>query len=443
MTPTPDSPRSDASRTEEVPATQVEDTRASAVGTALVWIGLRALTLVLFWTKEFDIHADVGYYFRKLSEMPQVGLGSTLVEYPTPVVWLLQLPQVLGGRVHDSYIVAFMVFMFLLDALMTAWLWHRDRSGRAAAATYWMVFTFLIGPLVYTRFDLVPAVLAAGALLLLVRLPAASGGLIALGASFKLWPALLVAGLFGRRDRRAPMWIGFAATGVALVLVSLLAGGWDRLVSPLAWQGERGLQVESIWATPPMLNLLADPGAYDIHISPYQAFEVFGPGVDVMLAIASVMTVAGGLAIIALGVRAWLAPEHGLVTASLVMTAVVAIMIVTNKTFSPQYMVWLAGPLAVLVLAGTRPGQHLATGHRVLLGLGLVLALATHVIYPLAYDWITYHGPGAGRVLATLVLSVRNVGMLVFTCLAAAQAWRALGRGRDADRRAQSHPTQV
>ena len=392
--------------------------------------------VALFLGKEHHARGDVAYYFRKLSQLAEVGLDDSLVEYPTPVVWLLELPRVLGGRGETAYLVAFMALMMLLDAALTAWLWRRGHgSGSTAAALYWTLFIFLVGPLAYLRFDLVPAVLAAAALLLLARVPAVAGGLVAVGAAIKLWPALLVAGLLGPRERRPAMWWGFVATGVGLVAASVLAGGWRRLFSPLGWQGERGLQIESVWATPTMVNVLAHPGQYVIAMSPYQAYEIFGPGVSTMLVVATAATVLGGLAIIALLVRAWRSPGHGLRAGAAVMTAVVAIMIVTNKTFSPQYLVWLGGPLAVLVLARGR--EPWWPRERVLLVLGLGLAALTHLVFPLFYSWLTDAGPGLGRTTLTTVLAVRNIGMLAFTLLAFTQAWSMLGACRTEERSAE------
>lgn len=416
----------------ETPLSPRRRAGTGALGTALVWAGLRLTMIALLLGKELTARGDVTYYFGKISRLPEVGLGQTLTEYPTPVVWMLQLPRLLGGRDNDSYWILFMVLMGLLDAGLTAWLWWRGRRTGSWAALYWTFFTFLIGPLVYLRFDIVPAVLAVAALLLLTRLPAVAGALVAVGAAIKLWPALLVAGLFGRRDRRPQVWWGVGVTGVVLVALSLLAGGWGRLVSPLAWQGERGLQIESVWATPTMVNVLAHPGRYYIQISPYQAYEIYGPGVDAMLVVTSVATVLGGLAIIALAVRAWRSPGHDLRTAAMVMTAIIAVMIVTNKTFSPQYLVWLGGPLSVLLLARGEGPQR--PQERTLLVLGLVLALLTHLVYPLFYSWVTTAGPGLGRTTMTLVLAARNVGMLVFTGMAFGQAWSMLGAFRTRER---------
>lgn len=412
-----------------IPAIARRRTTQGAWGFALLWIGSRLTMVALFLSREHHARGDVGYYFRKISGLSEVGLDNTLVEYPTPVVWLLELPRLLGGRDHTAYLVVFMALMLLLDAAMAAWLfWLGRRTGSTAAAFYWTVFVFAVGPLAYLRFDLVPAVLAAAALLVVARVPALAGGLVALGASIKLWPALLVAGLFGHRGRRAGVWWGFGGTGVGLVLISVLTGGWARLFSPLGWQGERGLQIESVWATPAMVNVLAHPGRYAIAMSPYQAYEIFGPGVSVLLAVATAATVLGGLAIVVLAVRAWRSPGYDLRTAAAIMTAIVAVMIVTNKTFSPQYLVWLGGPLAVLVLA--RGDRAWWRHERLLWGLALVLAVLTHLVFPLFYSWLTDAGPGVGRTTMTLVLAARNVGILVFTVMAFGQAWSMLSACR-------------
>ncbi len=408
-----------------------------ALGAALLWIGSRLTMLALFFSVELTVWWDVYYYFTKVSALAGAGLAHTLMEYPTPVVWLLQLPFLLGGGDQTAYVALFMVLMGLFDAALTIWLWVRGwRAGSTAGAYYWMVFVALIGPLVYTRFDLVPSFLAAAALLLLARTPAVSGGLVAMGAAIKLWPALLVAGLFGRRRGRSAVWTGFGVTGVVLVALSLLAGGWDRLISPLTWQDERGLQIESVWATPAMVNVLAHPARYVIQISQYQAYEVYGPGVEAMLTVATVATLVGALAILALGVRAWRSPGHDLHTGAMIMTAVIAVMIITNKTFSPQYLVWLGGPLAVLVVsrAGRPRGSRIPGGEVALLVLALVLALLTQLIYPGFYGWVTEAGPGTGRTVMTLVLAARNIGMLVFTVMVFARAWTLLGAtGPDPD----------
>ena len=87
-----------------------------------------------------------------------------------------------------------MVFMLALDAAFTFALYRTARPDRTTCAIdFWLLFVLLIGPLSYLRFDVLPAVLAGGALLAARRRPWVTGALTGLGAAIKLWPALLIA----------------------------------------------------------------------------------------------------------------------------------------------------------------------------------------------------------------------------------------------------------
>jgi len=410
--------------------------RLSSIGLALFWLGSRTLMIWIWLAVEYIATGDVGYYFSRIADLGRAGLGQTFLEYPTPVTWILAIPYGLTGGDQAGYIAGYVGFMIIIDAAFTLALWRAggDRPGRAVY--FWLIFVFCVGPLAYLRFDLIPAVLAGGALLALLRLPALSGVLTGVGAAVKLWPALLIAALAAPRQGRRPALIGFAAAGFGLALISLIAGGWQRLVSPLAWQSGRGLQIESVWATPLMLARLTDPATWTIDMSPFQAFEVYGPGNQVMITISNLATLAGLAVIVLLCVRAFRSANAGtgqpnLLGIGLLVIAIVAVMIVTNKTFSPQYLLWLGGPVAALGVLhrGDRPLLDA-------LGIGtLVLAVLTHLIYPILY----YQGlldtrVNGGMVAGTLVLAVRNLAVLAFTVEVCRRAWLALGPAADRDR---------
>ena len=159
-------------------------------------------------------------------------------------------------------------------------LWRATGRRHDSAIDFWLIFVPLIGPLAYLRFDMLPAVLAGGALLAARRKPWVTGALTGLGAAIKLWPALLIGAFLSYRSDRRPAGVAFVVVGFGLALISLIFGGWSRLISPLTWQSDRGLQIESIWATPLMLARAARPDHWIVDISQYQAYEIFGPGVD-------------------------------------------------------------------------------------------------------------------------------------------------------------------
>src|SRR5215211_7182004 len=396
----------------------------------LAWLITRTLMLVVLALAESIIVGDVSYYHRKIAGIFNVGLGSTLNEYPTPVVWILSLPYLIAADSDAGYLIIFVSLMMALDAAFTWVLWGLAGRRRDAAVSFWLIFVFLIGPLCYVRFDMLPAVLAGGALLAARRRPWITGALTGLGAALKLWPALLFPSFLAHRpDRRAVTW-GFLGVGVGLALLSLVFGGWIRLVSPLTWQSGRGLQIESIWATPLMMARALRPGEWIVDYSKFQAFEIFGPGVSALLLFSNLATVAGLVVIIALYARGFRNPQPTPVAIGLVVLATVAIMTVTNKTLSPQYLLWLGGPMAaLLILRGQATEQEKPTLRRLAIQL-LVLAALTQLVYPLLYNGLLGRHGMAMIIISTVVTTVRNLALVAFTVEVCRLAWRLLA-GKD------------
>ena len=105
------------------------------------------------------------------------------------MVWILLLPYGAAGGSRVGYFVAFIAFMLLLDAAFTYALYRSAGRRHDRAIDFWLLFVFLMGALSYLRFDMLPAVLAGGALLAARRRPWVTGALTGLGAAVKLWPA--------------------------------------------------------------------------------------------------------------------------------------------------------------------------------------------------------------------------------------------------------------
>lgn len=388
----------------------------------IAWLLTRALIIAILVGFESFVVGDVYYYHRKIGELAGAGLSATLIEYPTPVVWILWLPSVFTGGSAFGYLIAFMAFMLALDAAFTVSLYRAGGRGHDLAVDFWILFVLLIGPLSYLRFDILPAVLAGGALLAARRRPWVTGALTGLGAAIKLWPALLIAAFCAYRpDRKVAAW-AFVAVGFGLAGLSLVTGGLTRLISPLTWQSGRGLQVESVWATPLMLAR-AFSGGWTVDMSRYQAYEIFGPGVALWVQLSNLATVAGLVVLVLLWIRAYRNGEISPVAVGLIVLATVAIMTITNKTLSPQYLLWLGGPMAALLLLrhDARPGERRAV-HRLAVHL-LVLALLTQLVYPLLYNGLLGFSTPAMLVVSTFVTAVRNVALLLFTIEVCRMAW--------------------
>jgi hypothetical protein len=405
------------------------DSHRGARSIVIVWLVTRTLSLLLLATRAERFMVGGAYYYPdKLKALFDVGLGRTLNEYPTPVVWILLLPYWAGGGSRIGFLVAFIGFMLLLDAAFSYALYRSAGRRHDQAIDFWLLFVFLMGALSYVRFDLLPAVLAGGALLAARRRPWVTGALTGLGAAVKLWPALLIPSFLAYRPDRRPAGIAFVAVGFGLAGVSLLAGGWSRLISPLTWQSDRGLQIESVWSTPLMVARVIQPGRWTIDMSDYQAYEIFGQGVGFWVLVSNLATLIGLAVLAVLFVRAYRAEPTPVAIGFLILTTV-AVMIVTNKTLSPQYLLWLGGPGAALLLLRQRARTEERPAIRRTAYALLLLALLTHLVYPLLYPGLLGSKGYPLLVLATIVTLLRNLALLAFTGYVGRLAWQFLGAG--------------
>lgn len=396
----------------------------------LAWLITRTLSLLLLLAVERYTTGDVNYYRRALAAMFNVGLDQTLTEYPTPVVWILLLPYGAGGGTRAGNLAAFGIFMLLLDAVFTYALYRSAGRRHDWAIDFWVLFVPVVGSFIYWRFDLLPAVLAGGALLAARRRPWVTGALTGLGAAVKLWPALLIPSFLAYKADRRPAGIAFVLVGFGLAAVSLLAGGLTRLFSPLTWQSDRGLQIESVWSIPLLVARAARPDIWTVGDTPFHAYEVFGPGVSFWIGVSNVASVVGLALLTVMFVRAFRANGGTPVAVAFLVLTTVAVMIVTNKTLSPQYLLWLGGPAAALLLLrnGARSDERIAI-RRTAYAL-LVLALLTHLVYPTLYNGLLGRRGEAMIVAATVVTALRNVALLAFAGYVGTRAWRFLGAGR-------------
>lgn len=382
---------------------------------AAFWALSRALLGYVWRTTSSYIVGDVHYYADQVSQPGS--WSATLVEYPTPVAWAMNLLRLITQADPGAFVWGFAASMVLLDAAWTHLLWRHGGRRRELAVLGWICFVTALGPLAYFRFDMAPAVLAGAGALLVHRRPGLAGTLVACGAALKLWPALLVLPLLGRGRRRRASMIGFLVTGVSLAAASLVAGGWNRLVSPLTWQSDRGLQVESVAATPLMYARVFGSG-WQVAMSRFNAYEITGPAVTTALRVADLGFLVGLGLIALLGWRTIRLGERSTRTVALVMLATILVMIVTNKTLSPQYLLWLGGPVCA-VLAG--PDDQAPARWPLLVAFGAcLLACATQVVYPIRYGEIISSPPGA---FGTSVLVLRNTGLLAATIIVVGLAW--------------------
>ncbi|WP_250280167.1 glycosyltransferase family 87 protein [Frankia sp. Cppng1_Ct_nod] len=360
--------------------------------------------------------------------------GDDRWQYPPAAAIVLAVPSLVQMVTRLPYEVGFLLMIIVLDAVVTGVLARRSVS----AARFWLVGTCALGPVSMARFDLVPAALTVAGFAELTRGRWGRTGLaVGAGTLVKVWPVLFVAALAGpgstgghpglpagRAMRPAlARFAGGLVAAVALVAGVLFGAGWWRdAFGFVGAQKARGLQLEAVPATPFVLAHMVG-----LHDGPVYAWGSLQFGSAAARRVAGVCSLVE--AAVMVGATAWWWLRRSPRTATDPadrMLALLLLIIVTSRVLSPQYLVW------VLAVAACRPGWSGADGttdpagvagrraldRRITIGL-LVICLISFVVYPIRYEDVVQ-----GRVVASLLLVLRNAVLVVICWYAVRVAWR-------------------
>jgi hypothetical protein len=399
------------------------------------WVVSRAVLVALLAGPQAWVGGDVAYFADALRALGDgAGWDQSLTEYPVPAVAVVAVPWLVAttlGLPYGAVLVLVALATDLAFTVLLVWVARRQGTGLLPAVV-WVVAVPALGATAFARFDLLPGVLAGSALVLVATWPRVAAVCLAVATAVKLWPVVLAPPLLAATARRAAVgWYG--GVGLALAAVSMLVAGPARLVSPLGYQSGRGLQIESVAATPVMVAWWLEPDRWAIGYAPSRSYEVTGPAVGVWLAattlatmVYALMVVAGTVVLASLWRRRRTVDPDTMVWCAL---AAVLGFVVTGKVLSPQYLLWLL-PLAAagLVVADGTPLRQWTAG---LVG----AAALTQVVFPFAYGSITT-GVGPPVAVPVLALAVRNLLLVLLLVAAVREAWQ---RVSEADRSPASH----
>ncbi len=349
----------------------------AAVGFILVWTLLERLTAGAFYGTL--IISDISLY-QQLADAWAGGATpyaeATRNPYPPGAIVPFLLPRLVSGADAQAYEAAFKGLMMLCGAGSAAVVAILTRARlipgvHARVATLFVVLSpLLIGPIILSRYDLVPALLSviAIAIALTGRIRVAII-VVAIAVSVKVYPVVLVPLLLalawrrgGRRE--AGITLGFGLVTGAVIVLPFLVSQPDGVISALTDQVARPLQVESIGAA--LLVVLHGLTGLPIAIvTSFGSQNVDGGATGPVALLLGVLLVVSLLA-------TWLRFARGTMDGAAFVTAAAAAVtafIAFGKVLSPQYLVWLI-PLVPLV-----PGRRglAAMG---LLALGLLLTVA-------------------------------------------------------------------
>ncbi len=279
------------------------------------------------------------------------------------------------------------------------------RHGRTGA-WWWLAATIALGPVALGRLDGVVVPLVVIALALAARRPGVAAALLTLGAWVKVAPGAIVVTL-AATARHPWRTVVLPAAGVSLAVIgtALAAGAGPRVLSFLGAQESRGLQVESVAATPFSLARWWAPGIWAELNVELNTYEIGGaPATAPIASVLDAVLVAAVAAIAWLAWRATRTPGPagpGRSRAEVLVLAAFAsqlALIVANKVGSPQFVSWLLAPVVVAVAAGgwSSPWRLPAT-------LVLITAALTQWLFPWAYTAFLYaQGP------IVIVAALRN-----------------------------------
>lgn len=321
-----------------------------------VWLATRALIVaeVGFWASSHPRLEDVNNYetWSHVLTGEHAFPGGEAWQYPPGAGLLMLLPRLVAAGYGEAF-VGLMVLVDLIGLVLLMRL--ARRSGNDTGVWVWLLGLPLLGAFAVLRFDLVPTVIAIGALLVIHRRPQWFGALVGLGAAIKVWPVLL---LFGEWDRARLVRAALSALGVVALVFVVSAIAFGDPAGFLSHGGDRGLQEEAVATIPWQLEQIVSGDPYPRAIR-FGAWEVATSTADTVATLLRWLTLAALAAAAAWwwcrarAIRAGCARlAEDAVSRDFVFT-VVLLVVVLSPVLSTQYMVWLLGLAAVVLSAGS------------------------------------------------------------------------------------------
>ncbi|MDR1295470.1 MAG: glycosyltransferase 87 family protein [Bifidobacteriaceae bacterium] len=351
--------------------------------------------------------------------------------YPVVALVPMAVAWALAALTGLSYLSSWWLMVTLLDfaaggLLVRSFGWRRAATPVLA----WSAFMALMGGPGLMRLDALVPPLILTALLIAGRHPAVAAAVLTVGAWIKVAPGVVVVPLlavFRRRWRE--ILVGGGVVSAAVALAVLVAGaGPGSLFGFVSSQSGRGLQVESIAATPFVLARAATGQPLATYNDALSTWELDSSASPVVGRVCDIALPLALIAIAWLSYRARRRRQEAMIIGTL---AALGAAIVANKVGSPQFMDWLVAP--VLMGLARRPRSEAWRVAAALLG---VCAALTRLIFPVAYGWFLEGDAGMvavaftrnAIVVAIFVASVVKLSQLGSATAAPIGAMRSRGR---------------
>jgi hypothetical protein len=344
---------------------------------------------------ENDVVGDPTLYFQwamAIIDGRQTPYREVAIEYPPAVLPFIVAPIL--PRPRPPYLHGFVGLMVLVDAAgLVGLLRLRQRWGGLLGPWLWVVGVPLLGPISWTRLDMIPAVATVWGL---ERAAASRWGMagasLAFGALAKVYPAFLLPAVWLIAPRRGRVALGVAAT-VTLCVLPFFGSLQELVPSVAGYHVSRGIQFETLWSNG---LLMARALGYQVTVQfTYGANHVFSTVSPALKQFSTILALTG------VAVESWLAfrirGRGDAQALAVILFATLAWLLVAGSVLSAQFILWL------IALGATAASTSYIRVYGPVL-LVLPTALLTQLLYPFAYSYLR-----RGSLAALGAFTARNI----------------------------------
>jgi hypothetical protein len=426
---------------EHTPAQQAAHPRRRRVSRTIVWIivlfvatraiaGFVADRPSIYGSDRANATGDADLYDYWTWSIRHEGAsvyGTLHMEYPPAGIPFMEVPRYIRAV---SYRAELIMLMIAVDAVG---LWGLVRLARHSKQTgvwwgvgSWLVLVPLLGPVSYTRLDLVVAASLVWAFERAARGKwGQAGALIGLGAAVKVVPLLLLPVVaLGAPARKRLLTFGACIAVCVLAIAPFARTLPDMYKSIIDYHTERGVQAESVWGS----SVLAVSQVNDYAVSVVSSARAF----DIESSVSSLLkTLSNGIDLVVLGLASIFAFRTGrgdVRRLSLLAFATMSLLVGLGRVYSPQYLLWLVGLGAVALTYFPRRA-------RVPIGLLTVCVVLAHILFPFwYYNALIYRETPAITLLVVRDFLTIGVGVAAFIAWLGAPAAKSVTPpGEDAE----------
>jgi len=354
----------------------------SVPGLIFTWLVTRYflfqfITLKFYYPEGKWLKGDVELYqFWSLGLIQRIfPINDSMWQYPPLAGFVFTIPQYIFGNSNIGFIftMIFFDFLILLTILKFGLSLYKRKIAVSlngfAGAWFWVIWPILMGPLLLTRFDLVPTWFAIlGLIAIYEKRIKLAGFLITVGSLLKLWPILILSILDRKIFSKIVLPIVISSVLVLIFIEFISVGSFSFLEN----QTSRGLQVESVAAVIFVIFKLWGANVeYPFRFGSLEVEAVFAHEIALIL---NLSTLIFFLIIFTLNIKEKLNSLNVFEKSLIVIIFAIGL----SRVFSPQFWIWMGGISALVILFKDTKLK------KVILILS-TSALLTQILYPALY----------------------------------------------------------